>query len=96
MSKKDSIETQLAWCNSTRVKIEEFEHAIISIANSYDTITNELGNTSVFGEFQSKIHIRQEAFREEMKKLRIQLHQENLDYVNKQSQRLQQELANLG
>ncbi len=95
MSEKDSIANQLGWCNSTRARIEEFEQTIVGVANSYDAITNELRSTSVFGEFQSKIHIRQEAFREEMKKLLIQLHQENLDYVNKQSQRLQQELAAL-
>ncbi|MBS9783389.1 MAG: hypothetical protein KGV46_02425 [Pasteurella sp.] len=96
MSERDSIANQLGWCNSTRARIEEFEHAIISVANSYDAITDELQNTSVFGEFQKKIEVRQHEFREEMKKLMVQLRQENLDYVNKQSDRLQQELSNLG
>lgn len=92
---KDSIANQLGWCNSTRVRIEEFEQMIVSVANSYDAITETLQNTSVFGEFQGKIEYRQEAFRDEMKKLLAQLHQDNLAYVNKQSDRLQEELSNL-
>lgn len=92
---KDSIANQLGWCNTTRTRIEEFEQMIISVANSYDAITATLQNTSVFAEFQSKSELRQMAFREEMKKLVIQLRQDNLAYVNKQSDRLQEELANL-
>lgn len=92
---KDSIANQLGWCNTTRTRIEEFEQMIVSVANSYDAITEALHNTSVFGEFQSKIEQRQAAFREEMNKLVIQLRQDNLAYVNKQSDRLTKELGEL-
>lgn len=92
---KDSINNQLKWCEQAVKDIKEFEKMIISVANSYDAITKALQNTSVFGEFQNKIEQRQVAFREEMKKLIIQLRQENLAYVNKQSDRLSQELNHL-
>ncbi len=95
MSEKDSIANQHKWCEKTIKVIEEFEYAIVRVANNYDLITDELQNTSVFGEFQKKIEVRQHEFREEMKKLMVQLRQENLDYVNKQSDRLQQELSHL-
>ncbi|PID47763.1 MAG: hypothetical protein CSB47_00195 [Proteobacteria bacterium] len=95
MSGKDSIANQLGWCNSTRSRIEEFEQTIISVANGYDAITNELRNTTVFGEFLSKVEQRQEAFRGETKQLLAQLQQDNLNYVNKQSDRLQKELGEL-
>lgn len=95
MSNKQTIDDQLGWCNTTRRRLEDFEHTIVSVANGYDTITDELKNTAVFGEFLRKVEQRQEAFRSEMKQLRQQLHAENLAYVNKQSDRLTQELGDI-
>lgn len=92
---RDSINNQLKWCKQAVKDIKEFEDMIISVSNSYDAITETLQNTSVFAEFQSKIELRQTAFREEMKKLVIQLRQDNLAYVNKQSDRLAKELGEI-
>ncbi|PID47890.1 MAG: hypothetical protein CR967_02770 [Proteobacteria bacterium] len=94
MSYKQTIQDQLAWCNTTRYRLDEFEHAIISVANGYDSITDELKNTNVFGEFIKQVEYRQEMFRGEMKKLLQQVYAENKAYIDKQSDRLQQELAN--
>ncbi|MDP8174059.1 hypothetical protein [Phocoenobacter skyensis] len=96
MSYKQTIEDQLAWCNTTRDRLDEFEYAIISVANGYDSITDELKNTPVFGEFIKQVEYRQEMFRGEMKTLLQQVHTENKAYVDKQSKRLSQELSNVG
>lgn len=95
MNNKQTIADQLGWCNTTRVRLEDFEHAIASVANGYDAITDELKNTAIFGEFLRQVEQRQDAFRSEMKQLRQQLHTENLAYVNKQSDRLAKELGDL-
>lgn len=95
MSDTQTLADQLGWCVSTKDALQELEYSLYTVANGYDATIAALQGTRVFNEYVAIVHPRQQAFRQSARELLSRIQNDNLDYINKQSERIRQELQKL-
>ncbi len=83
---------QLGWCITTKDFLNELNNELKYVASRYESMVESLEAGNYLQEMLNQIRFMQEEFKNETDSLIGYIEREHLDYIDKQSQKVQSEL----